>query len=140
MSAFKTFEEIQAWQKGRELCKKIGKVIDEGRFKKNFSLIDQMERSSGSIMDNIAEGFERSGNRELLQFLYISQASCGEFRSQLYRASDRGYISQEEFDGMYFLAKDIISMLQKLINYLEAANIKGLKYKTRQDKEATANS
>lgn len=132
MATFKTFEDIQAWQKARELCRTIGKVIDEGKFRKNFSLIDQIERSSGSIMDNIAEGFERGGNREFLQFLYISKASCGEFRSQLYRALDRSYLEQPEFDQMYTTAKDVISMLQKLINYLEETDLKGLKYKNRQ--------
>lgn len=133
MSTFKTFEDILAWQKARELCKLIGKIIDEGRFKRNFSLIDQIERSTGSIMDNIAEGFERGGNREFLQFLYISKGSCGEFRSQLFRTIDRGYIFSNEFDILYSLAKDIISLLQKLINYLEASDLKGLKYKTRQN-------
>lgn len=139
MATFKTFEDIQAWQKARDLCKKIGSFIDEGKFRKNFSLIDQIERSSGSIMDNIAEGFERGGNREFLQFLYIAKASCGEIRSQLYRAFDRSYINKEEFEHLYQLAKDIISILQKLINYLETADVKGLKYKTRQDKETTVN-
>jgi four helix bundle protein len=132
MATIKTFEDVLAWQQARELSKLVGKCIDEGRFKKNFSLIDQIERSSGSIMDNIAEGFERSGNREFLQFLYISKGSCGEFRSQIYRALDRAYISQLEFDEMYRLAKDIISKLQKLINYLELSDIKGLKFKNRQ--------
>src|SRR6188508_350373 len=108
MATFKSFEDIQAWQKARELCKIIGNILDAGRFKKNFSLLDQIERSSGSIMDNIAEGFERSGNREFLQFLYISKGSCGEFRSQLYRALDRNYINQSEFNELYSLAKDII--------------------------------
>ena len=140
MATIKTFEDILAWQKARTLYKIIGVYIDNERFKKNFSLIDQIERSSGSIMDNIAEGFERSGNREFLQFLYISKGSCGELRSQLYRALDRKYINQIEFNELYQLAKDIISMLQKLINYLEQSGIKGLKYKTRQNMEATVNS
>lgn len=133
MATIKTFEEIQSWQKARTLCQLVGKYIDDGRFKKNFSLIDQLERSSGSTMDNIAEGFERSGNREFLQFLYISKGSCGELRSQIYRALDRTYITQIEFDEMYLLAKEIIALLQKLINYLEASAVKGLKYKTRQN-------
>jgi four helix bundle protein len=135
MSTIKSFEDILAWQKARDLCRIIGNYIDEGRFKKNFSLLDQIERSSGSIMDNIAEGFERSGNREFLQFLYISKGSCGEFRSQLYRTLDRNYINESEFNELYILAKDVISMLQKLINYLEQSEIKGLKYKSRQSSD-----
>jgi len=132
MATIQSFEEIESWKKAREICRILGKYVDEGRFKNSYRLIHQIEDSSGSIMDNIAEGFERSGNREFLQFLYISKGSCGEFRSQLYRALDRNYINQSEFNELYSLAKDIISMLQKLTNYLEQSEIKGLKYKSRQ--------
>ncbi len=132
MATIKKFEEIFGWQKARDLNKLIGNYIDTGRFKNNFRLIGQIEGSAGSIMDNIAEGFERSGNREFLQFLYISKGSCGEFRSQLYRALDRNYISQEEFTTLYEQAKEIIIMLQKLIDYLETSNFKGTKYKIRE--------
>ena len=132
MATIKRFEEIVSWQKARELNKLLGKLIDEGKFKNSYKLINQIEGSAGSIMDNIAEGFERSGNREFLQFLYISKGSCGEFRSQLYRAVDRNYLSQKEFDGLYNLAMDVIVLLQKLINYLEQSELKGTKYKNRQ--------
>lgn len=96
VATIKRLEEIHSWQKARELNNKIGGLIDGGRFKRNYKLIDQIERSAGSIMDNIAEGFERSGNREFVQFLYISKGSAGEFRSQLYRALDRNYINKNE--------------------------------------------
>lgn len=131
MATFKCFEEIKAWQKARVLNQKVGEFIDSGRFKTNFRLINQIEGSAGSVMDNIAEGFERSGNKEFLQFLYIPKGSCGEFRSQLYRALDRKYIRQEEFDELFALSKEVIVMLQKLIDYLEASDYKGPKYKSR---------
>ena len=83
-------------------------------------------------MDNIAEGFERSGNREFLQFLYVSKGSCGEFRSQMYRAFDRNYLEQEEFDELFNMSMEVIVLLQKLINYLEQSEIKGIKYKNRE--------
>lgn len=132
MATIKCFEEIKAWQKARILNEKVGSYIDNGRFKRNFRLINQIEGSAGSIMDNIAEGFERSGNREFLQFLYISKGSCGEFRSQLYRAIDRKYIQQAEFDELFSLSKEVIAMLQKLIDYLEQSELKGTKYKSRK--------
>ena len=86
MATIKRFEDIISWQKARELNKLIGDITDLGKFKRSYKLIDQIESSSGSIMDNIVEGFERGGNKEFIQFLYISKGSCGEFRSQLYRA------------------------------------------------------
>ena len=94
-------------------------------------MISQIEGSAGSIMDNIAEGFERGGNKEFIQFLYISKGSCGEFRSQLYRAMDRGYLLQNEFEELYNLAMEAIVLLQKLINYLEQSELKGVKFKNR---------
>ncbi|MBL7749238.1 MAG: four helix bundle protein [Chitinophagaceae bacterium] len=132
MATIKRFEEIISWQKARELNKIIGKHIDGGKFKRSYKLIDQIERSGGSIMDNIAEGFERGGNREFLQFLYIAKGSCGEFRSQLYRAVDREYLNQVEFDELYNMAMEVIILLQKLINYLEQTELKGIKYKNRE--------
>lgn len=133
MATIKRFEDIQSWQKARILNQILGDYIESGRFNRNFNLINQIERSAGSIMDNIAEGFERSGNREFLQFLYVSKGSCGEFRSQLYRALDKKYISQKEFDAMYDLSKEIIVLLQKLIDYLENSELKGNKYKGRNN-------
>lgn len=131
MATIEKFEEIISWQEARVLNKDVGKLIDEERFKKNFRLIGQIEGSAGSIMDNIAEGFERGGNKEFIQFLYIAKASCGEFRSQLYRALDRAYISEIEFEFLSVHARKISNLVQKLINYLQECEIKGIKFKGR---------
>lgn len=131
MATIEKFEEIISWQEARVLNKNVGRLIDEERFKKNFRLIGQIEGSAGSIMDNIAEGFERGGNKEFIQFLYIAKASCGEFRSQLYRALDREYINDIEFESLSIHAKKISMLVQKLINYLHESEIKGIKFKGR---------
>ena len=135
MASFETFEQIISWQEARSLNKFVGEMIDEKKFKNNYRLINQIEGSAGSIMDNIAEGFERGGNREFIQFLYIAKGSCGELRSQLYRALDRNYITNEEFDNLVSHAKKISSLIQKLIAYLENSELKGIKYKTREPKK-----
>jgi four helix bundle protein len=129
MATIKKFEDIEAWKVARDLCDKIRVTIDNGSFKKNYRLIGQIEGSSGSIMDNIAEGFERGTRSEFLQFLGYSKGSCGELRSQLYRALDRKYISQEQFDEFYIMVVRISAMLQKLIEYLQQTQVKGLRKK-----------
>ncbi len=131
MGSFKRFEDILSWQQARVLCTRIGVLIDEERFKKNFRLIYQIEGSAGSIMDNIAEGFERGGNKEFIQYLSIAKASCGETRSQLYRALDRNYINQIEFQELYDMVISISNLIQKLMTYLSASDLKGVKYKDR---------
>ncbi len=136
MATFGRFEEKISWKEARELNKTIGKLITDKRFENNFRLINQIEGSAGSIMDNIAEGFERSGNREFIQFLYIAKGSCGELRSQLYRALDRSYISHQEFDAISVHAMNISSLIQKLISYLENSSLKGIKYKERDKKSS----
>lgn len=129
MATIKRFEEVEAWKVGRELCLRIGGIIDEGNFNKSYRLIDQIEGSSGSIMDNIAEGFERGTRAEFIQFLGYAKGSCGEFRSQLYRAVDRKYLNKEQFDELYVFAVRISAMIQKLIAYLQKTNVKGLRKK-----------
>ena len=131
MATIEKFEDIISWQEARKLNSIVGELIDSGRFKKSYTLINQVESSAGSIMDNIAEGFERNGNNEFKQFLYIAKGSCGELRSQLYRALDRNYITSEEFEKFTNHAKKISGLIQKLINYLEASGLKGPKYKNR---------
>ena len=131
MATIEKFEDIVSWKEARALNKILGMLIDSGRFKHNYRLINQIEGSAGSIMDNIAEGFERGGNKEFVQFLYIAKGSCGELRSQLYRALDRSYIDKKEFDNFSVHAMKISSLIQKLISYLENSETKGLKYKNR---------
>ena len=112
MATIGRFEEIVSWKESRKLNQLIGDLIDTGKFKHSYRLINQIEGSAGSIMDNIAEGFERGGNKEFIQLLYIGKGSCGELRSQLYRALDRRYILQEEFDSFSLQAMKISSLIQ----------------------------
>jgi len=131
MATIEKFEDIISWQEARKLNKEIGYLIDGGRLSHNYRLINQIEGSTGSIMDNIAEGFERGGNKEFIQFLYIAKGSCGELRSQLYRALDRNYINQKEFDSFSVHAMKISSLIQKLLSYLETSELKGIKYQKK---------
>jgi four helix bundle protein len=129
MASFTKFEDITAWQKSRELSKIIFTLINKKEFKNDRSLVWQITRSAGSIMDNIAEGFERGGNKEFVQFLAIAKGSSAEVRSQLYRALDQNFISEEELTKTYKLASDISKMIHKLITYIKSSEFKGYKFK-----------
>lgn len=131
MATYKNFEDLEIWQLARELCNEVYGIIESSNLKNNYRLCNQIDGSSGSIMDNIAEGFERGGNKEFVQFLYISKASCGETRSQLYRVLDRKFINQEKFET---LKEKTIALGKKIggfITYLENSDFKGSKYKNR---------
>ena len=97
MPKIEQFEDLAVWMLAREFARDIYKITERDNFSRDFRLKDQIRGSSGSIMDNIAEGFERNGNKEFIQFLYIAKGSCGETRSQLYRALDLNYIDKETF-------------------------------------------
>jgi len=129
MTTIKRFEDIIAWQKARELCKLINAYTAYDAFSKDFKLVSQIKGSSGSAMDNIAEGFERGGNKEFIQFLFISKGSAGEVRSQLYRALDNAYISEKEFQQAYNLADDVGKLDRGLIKHLRESELKGDKYR-----------
>lgn len=130
MATFKRFEGIQAWQKARLLDQVIFKLTRLPAFSRDFKLVDQWLSASGSIMDNIAEGFDREGTREFIQFLSTSKGSTGEVRSQAYRAMDRGYISNEEFSEVYNKALEIKNIISKLMDYSKQSDLKGIKYKS----------
>ena len=132
MATVKHFEDLEIWKLSRELCNLVGKIIDEGKFQNNYRIIGQIEGSSGSIMDNIAEGFERGTKGEFIQFLGYSKGSCGELRSQLYRALDRKYISLIQFDELISFCIRISSMIQNFIKYLQESNIDGVRKKKPQ--------
>lgn len=129
MGKIERFEDLDVWQEARELCKMVDSLTKKTPFCKDFELIRQIERSSGSVMDNIAEGYERDGNKEYGQFLSFSKGSCGEVRSQAYRALDKKHITQEEFDKLYNKALVISKMLSGFMSYLRKSDIKGSKFK-----------
>jgi four helix bundle protein len=128
MATIKNFEDLEVWQKARILCKKVFELMQKESFSKDYELKNQISRSSGSTMDNIAEGFERGGNREFIQFLGFAKGSAGEVRSQLYRAKDRNHINEAEFKETYALADEVGKMISGLTKYLLKSDIKGHKF------------
>ncbi|MDP3015316.1 MAG: four helix bundle protein [bacterium] len=135
MSSAKSFEDLFVWQKSRELVKLIYSYTRKLEFSRDFGLIDQIRRAAVSVMSNIAEGFERGGKEEILYFLYIAKASCGEVRAQLYVAFDQGYISAQELKDGVELAKYVSALIFKFIGGLKVSKYKGLKFKKPVDEK-----
>jgi four helix bundle protein len=131
MATIKRFEDIEAWQKARILAKEIFTISLETALSKDYRFRDQINAAAGSIMDNIAEGFERGGRLEFINFLTIAKASCAEVKSQFYRILDRCYITAEKFNELYKFADDIGSKLGAWIIYLNQSEHKGTKFKNR---------
>lgn len=143
MSSWNSFEDIDTWKLARVLTEDIYNLFKNTPLGKDFALRDQMNRSSGSIMDNIAEGFGREGNKEFIHFLTYSKGSCLELKSQLYRCFDRNYISKTDFELYKQKTTEIDNKIGGLIAYLKKSSYKGLKYKQQQtsnNKQRTTNN
>jgi four helix bundle protein len=128
MATFKSFTEIEAWEKARMLTNAVYEVSKESSFSKDFGLRDQMRRASVSIMANIAEGFGRSGSTEFLHYLAIAKGSTCEVVSHLYVALDQRYLSKPDFDRLNSLADETANLIGGLMKYLGRSNIRGARY------------
>jgi len=136
MPTIKKVEDIEAWKKARELTRAVYNCSKIERFSKDFALRDQMRRAAVSVMSNIAEGFERGGTKEFVQFRAIAKGSAGEVEAQLFVALDQRYISEGEFARLRDLAISTKRLIGGLMSYLRQSGMKGEKYK---DPTATRN-
>ena len=128
MAHFETFEEVEIYQLARVQCRKIWHIIITTSLQKDYKLRDQIYGSSGSVMDNIAEGFGRGGNKEFIQFLSYSRGSNNETKAQLQRCLDRNHISEETFKALYRESEIVNEQISKFMNYLKKSDRKGFKY------------
>jgi four helix bundle protein len=128
MAKIGRFEDIEAWKKARELTKIIYEVTAQGKIATDFSLRDQLRQAAVSIMANIAEGFEREGNKEFRQFLATAKGSVGEVKSLLYVALDAGLTSMEQFQRISTLADEASRLLAGFLRYLKTTDKKGSKF------------
>ncbi len=130
MADKKKFEDLGVWQKSRILVQAVYQVSSTETFRKDFELIRQIRGAAVSIMSNIAEGFERGGDKEFLQFLAQAKGSCGEVRSQLYVALDQEYVNTTIFEELSGRASEVNRMISGFMKYLRDSELKGNKYKS----------
>ena len=123
--AVKNFEDLNVWKQARQLTQEVYRLTKTETFFKDFGLRDQIRRAAISVMSNIAEGFERGGNQEFVQFLYVAKASCGEVRWQLYVALDQGYATSNDSEKLLQLFRRLSGMISNLITYLRESDMKG---------------
>ena len=129
MATITRFEDLEIWQLSRTQCNDFDKLVESTALCKDFELRNQMNASSGSVMDCIAEGFERSGNSEFRNFLLVAKGSNGEFRSQLYRCLDRDYIDREKFDVLHSKNVTLGNKIMSFVRYIQTSGYKGQRYK-----------
>ena len=130
MARIERFEDIEAWQFAREATRQVYALSSAGDFFRDFALKDQIRRSSVSVMGNIAEGFEREGNREFVNFLSIAKGSCAETRSHLYVALDQQYITEAQFTAAYDCLVDTGRRIGGFMSYLRGSDKRGSKFNT----------
>jgi four helix bundle protein len=129
MASIERFEDLEAWRLAREVTQQIYRITNHDNFARDFGLRDQIRRAAVSTMSNIAEGFERGGDREFIQFLSIAKASNGEVRSQLFVALDQKYITESEFNLISEKVQENSRVIAGLIKYLQQSELKGRKFK-----------
>jgi four helix bundle protein len=132
MATITKFEDLEIWQLARVQTNDFDTLVETTPLGKNYELRNQMDASSGSVMDCIAEGFDRSGNSEFKNFLIISKRSNAEFRSQLYRCLDRKHIAKEKFDELHAKNVALGNKLMSFITYLQNSSFKGQRYKSKE--------
>ncbi len=130
MAKIERFEDITAWQKARLLTQEVYTASNHAEFARDYPLRDQIRRATLSIISNIAEGFERDGDKEFVQFLSVAKGSCGEVRAQLYVALDQAYLTEERFRQLTELAEEISRLLARFIHYLRDSSKRGWKFST----------
>ena len=128
MATISNFEDLEIWQLARQQANEIYLLYIIDPFSRDWELKNQINAAAGSVMDNIAEGFERSGNKEFSNFLLISKGSNGEVRSQLYRACDRNYITTEKFEELKLKCITLSKKITAFIKYLKESDRKGFRY------------
>ena len=128
MPTIRRFEDLDAWTSARELRRAVYQLTRSRLLAADFALVNQLRRAAISTGSNIAEGFERGGNRELIQFLSQANGSAGEIKDQLYCALDEQYIGQEQFDSAYAAAERTSRLLGGLMTYLRKSELRGHKF------------
>ena len=128
MATITKFEDLEIWQQARKLSKEVHEISKETELKQDYRFKEQIKAASGSVMDNIADGFERDGNLEFRQFLSIAKGSAGETRSQIYRLFDYEYISEEKFIELKNNYENLSGKIKNFITYLNKKDFKGNKF------------
>lgn len=121
------FEDLEIWQQARVIARQVFEISQNLPFSKDNKFKDQIRDSSGSIMDNIAEGFGRGGNKEFVQFLSIAKGSNDETRSQVYRAFDYQYIDEATKNELVEKSVQLSKKISSFIQYLKKSTYRGPK-------------